>query len=172
MIARLHDEMTRWLAAEAADDVAEAETAFNGLFATVPRLAPRAGFTERVLWAVRPEPAPRLARAGWAWKSAAAAALALGAMAAGLLPLIRWLPIDAPTFGSVVKASARGVAWVADWLDVGLATWQFLAGIGGALGVAATTPQVATALLTSALVGAFALYGLNHLLVIERRTWR
>lgn len=172
MKSRLHDELNRWLAAEVADDVAEAEAAFDGLFGAVPRLAPHAGFTERVLWAVGPAPAPRPALAGWGWKAAAVVTLALGAMAAGLLPLVRWLPIDVPTFSTVVKASARGVAWAADWLEAGLATWQFLAEIGGALGVAATTPPVATALLTSALVGAFALYELNHLLAIERRTWR
>ncbi len=169
MTARIHDELNRWLTAEAADDAAAAETGFDALFLSVPRLEPRAGFTERVLWAVDPTPAPQPALAGWGWKAMTAAALALTAVAAGLLPLARWLPIGLPTFGTVLKASARGLAWVAEWLDAGLATWRFLTTIGQALGVAATTPEVATALMASALLGALSLYELNRLLAIERR---
>ena len=45
-----HTELERWLAAEAAGDDAAAEEAFGALFEALPRLAPRVGFTERVVY--------------------------------------------------------------------------------------------------------------------------
>lgn len=166
--------LDRWFAAEAANDDQEAEAAFGALLASVPRLTPGAGFTERVLWAALPAPAP--ARRGflavWGWKVATLGALVLAGFSAALLPLARWLPVEAPSFGTVVKGWASALAWAAEWLDAGIAAWGFLARIGGALGTAAATPEIASALLATALVGGLALYSLNHLLAIERRTWR
>lgn len=170
------DRLNRWLTAEAADDDAGAEAAFVALFASVPRLAPGGGFTERVLWAARPAPAPATANGGLlaalGWKAAILAALVLGGFSVALLPLARWLPVEAPSFGAILKGGARVLTWTAEWLDAGIATWRLLARIGGALGVAASTPEIVSALLASALVSGLALYSLNHLLAIERRTWR
>lgn len=163
------DALNRWLTAESAARPDDAEAAFDALFASVPRLRPRTGFTERILFAVRVEPKPTTSVV-WTWKAATAAALALAAVAAGLLPLVRWLPIDRPTFGAVVRASASVAEWGAEWLNAGVAVWQFLATIGEALNVAVAAPQVMAALMASALVGSLALHQLHHLLAIERRT--
>ena len=65
--------------------------------------------------------------------------------------------------------AARGVAWLDRWLRTGLDFWGILARVGEAIGTAAATPQIATAMMGSALVSALALYTLHHLLVYERR---
>ena len=168
---RLQTDLKRWLAAEAVGDEHRAEDAFGTLLASAPRLRPSAGFAERVLWAIQPAPAPHLALGAWWWKAAIVTAVTLVSVATGLLPLVRLLPIDAPTFGEVLKTGAHGLAWVGEWFGTGLALWEFLARIGTAFQVAVATPQVASLLLASTLIGASALYSLNRLLVFERRTW-
>jgi len=159
------DRIERWLAAEAAGDDFAAEEAFGTLFEGLPRLAPHPGFSERVVMALRE---PDTGRASWLWKAALAAAVALAGIAAGLLPLLRWLPIQAPSPAEVVAAAARGLAWLGRWLSAGLDIWETLARVGGAIGTAAQTPEIATAMMGSALVSAAALYTLHHLLVYER----
>jgi hypothetical protein len=112
---------------------------------------------------------PETGRAPWLGKAALAAAVALAGFAAGLLPLLRWIPIDLPNPGQVVAAAARGVAWLDRWFRTGLDLWGILARVGEAIGAAVATPQVATAMMGSALLSALALYTLHHLLVYERR---
>ena len=63
-----------------------------------------------------------------------------------------------------------GITWLAEWVYAGLEVWSFMVRIGNAIGVAMTTPQVGAALLASVLVSAAALYELNRLLLLERRT--
>ena len=165
-----HTELERWLAAEVAGDDVAAEEAFGALFEALPRLAPRAGFTERVVMTLRESHRePETGRATWVGKAALAAALALGGIAAGLLPLVRLLPIRIPSLGDVVTAAARGIAWLGGWLSAGLDVWGTLARVGDAIGKAAATPEIATAMMGSALISALALYTLHHLLVYERR---
>ena len=165
-----HTELERWLAAEAAGDDVAAEEAFGALFEALPRLSPRAGFTERVVMTLREsQREPETGRATWVGKAALAAALALGGIAAGLLPLVRLLPIRIPSLGDVATAAARGIAWLGGWLGAGLDVWGTLARVGDAIGKAAATPEIATAMMGSALISALALYTLHHLLVYERR---
>jgi hypothetical protein len=171
MMRRLQNDLKRWLAAEAAGDERQAEDAFGTLLASAPRLTPSAGFAERVLWAIQPAPAPQLALGAWWWKAAVVAAVTLVGTATGLLPLVQWLPIGAPSFGEVLRTGADGLVWIGEWLAAGLALWGFLARIGTALQVAVVTPQVASLLLASTLIGVSALYSLNRLLAFERRTW-
>jgi hypothetical protein len=165
-----HTELERWLAAEAAGDDVAAEEAFGTLFEAMPRLAPRAGFTERVVMTLRESHRePETGRATWVGKAALAAALALGGIAVGLLPLVRLLPIRIPSLGDVATAAARGIAWLGGWLRAALDIWGTLAQVGDAIGKAAVTPEIATAMMGSALISALALYTLHHLLVYERR---
>jgi len=166
---RLQTDLKRWLAAEATGVERRAEDAFGALLATTPRLRPSAGFAERVLWAI--QPAPSVAFAAWWWKAAIAASVTLIGMATGLLPLVRLLPLDAPTFGEVLMTGADGLVWIGEWFAAGLALWGLLARIGTAFQVAVGTPEVASLLLASTLIGASALYSLNRLLAFERRTW-
>ena len=165
-----HTDLERWLAAEAAGDDLAAEAAFGALFHALPQVAPSPGFGERVLMELRErEREPESGRVPWLWKAAVAAAVALAGLAAGFLPLLRRIPIDVPGPAEIVSAAARGVAWLAGWLGAGLDVWETLARLGGAIGTAAATPQIATAMMGSALVSALALYTLHHLLVYERR---
>jgi hypothetical protein len=166
MNRRLHTDLERWLAAEAAGDDAGAEDAFGALFAALPQLAPHPGFAERVVMELRE---PDSGRVPWLWKAALAAAVSLAGLTAGLLPLVRWIPIDVPRLGEIVTAAVRGVTWLGNWLGAGLDVWEILARVGNAVGVAAATPEIATAMLGSALLTAAALYTLHHLLVYERR---
>jgi hypothetical protein len=162
-----HTDLERWLAAEAAGDDLAAEEAFGAVFAAMPRLAPPLGFSERVIMAFDRE--PDTGRATWLWKAALAAAVALAGLTTGLLPLVRWIPIRLPSVGDVVAAAARGLAWLEQWLRTAVDIWGLLARIGSAIGAAAQTPEIATAMMGSALVSAAALYSLHHLLVYERR---
>ncbi|HEY7471947.1 MAG TPA: hypothetical protein VIE68_06330 [Gemmatimonadota bacterium] len=165
-----HTDLERWLAAEAAGDELAAEEAFGALFQAQPRIAPRAGLAERVVMALRESHRePETGRASWLGKAALVAAVALAGFAAGLLPLLRWVPIDLPAPGQILAAAARGVAWLDRWLRTGLDVWGILARVGEAIGTAAATPQVAAAMMGSALLSALALYTLHHLLVYERR---
>lgn len=165
------DMLTAWLRAEAEADDDRAEAAFGALFATVDRLAPRHGFTERVLVAIQPAAAPASVIWTWGGRAVLAAAMALAALMAGLLPAARWLPIEVPRVGRLVDGFASAMIGLADWLTAGLAVWRFFAVVGRGLGVAVTTPEVAAAVLLTTSVGAMALYGLHRMLVFERRAW-
>jgi hypothetical protein len=167
MSHHLHTDLDRWLAAEAKGDDFAAEEALGALFHTLPRLAPRPGFAERVVMASLRE--PESGRAAWLWKAAIVAAVSLAGIATGLLPLLRWIPIQVPGPAEIVTAAARGLAWLGRWLGAGLNVWEMLARIGEAIGRAAATPEIATAMMGSALISALALYTLHHLLVYERR---
>lgn len=169
MSPRPHPDLERWLAAESAGDDLAAEAAFGALFQTLPRVAPSPGFAERVVMELREaQREPETGRATWVGKAALAIAMALAGVAAGFLPLLRRIPLDVPGPAEIVSAAAHGLAWIAGWLGAGLDVWGTLARLGGAIGTAVATPQIATAMMGSALVSAVALYTLHHLLVHER----
>lgn len=167
---KLQKDIERWLAAEAEAGTEEAERAFGAAFQALPRLEPRAGFAERVMYAFQPAPVVRPSEwLRWGWKAATGGALALVAVALGLVPLAG-ITVDLPTAGAVVRAATGGFTWLAAWLANGLEIWTFLVHVGNAIGVGIATPQIGAALLATALIGAAALYELNRLLVPERRT--
>lgn len=170
MNRKLQKEIGRWLVAEAEAATDEAERAFEAVFGALPRLEPRPGFAERVLYAFQPAPAVRPSEwLRWGWKAATGAALATVALALVLVPATG-IAVDLPSAGRVVQTATGGVTWVAAWLANGLEVWGFLIRIGNAIGVAVATPQVGAALMATAMIGAAALYELNRLLVLERRT--
>ncbi|MGH7564732.1 MAG: hypothetical protein ACREK5_09965 [Gemmatimonadota bacterium] len=166
---KLHKDIERWLEAETRGEAEEAEAAFGVAFAALPRLEPRPGFAERVMYAFQPAPVRGFAWLSWGPKAATIGALTLVAMAIGLLP-VAGVAFEAPSVGWVVDGVTGGITWLAQWLTAGLEVWSFMVRIGNAIGVAMTTPQLGAALLASALVSAAALYQLNRLLVLERRT--
>ncbi len=172
MNRKLDNDISSWLQAEATESRERAESAFGALFASFPRLAPTPGFAERVMWAMQPAPSAALTPA-WApgWKAVTAIALALAGIATAFLPVLRWVPIGRPSIGAVFQTWTQAVVGLAEWLEAGLATWAFLAGLSRTMSVVVATPQVATAIFITALVGVVGLYTLNHLLVFERRTW-
>lgn len=166
---KLHKDIEHWLEAEARGRTEEAEAAFGAAFAALPRLRPRRGFAERVMFAFRPAPVRRYEWLAWGPKAVTVGAMALVAMAIGLLPVVG-VTLEAPSPGWIVDGLTGGVTWVAEWVYAGLGAWSFMVRIGNAIGVAMTTPQVGAALLASVLVSAAALYELNRLLLPERRT--
>lgn len=168
MDRRLRKEIDRWLAAEAAGDDTTAETAFGASFARLPRLAPRPGFAERVTWAAVPEAVrPALGERGW--KIALAVSMALAGLATAFLPALRLLPIGPGSLGGVLRAGNDALAWMAGRVADGVAVWDFLGQVGGAVAVAASTPEATAALFGSAIVSGLALYTLHRLLSLERR---
>ena len=169
MSPRPHTDLERWLAAESAGDDLAAEAAFGALFQALPRVSPSPGFAERVVMELREaRREPETGRVTWVGKAALAIAVALAGVAAGFLPLLRRIPLDLPGPADILAAAAHGVAWIAGWLGAGLDVWGTLARISGAIGTAIATPQIATAMMGSAIVSALALYTLHHLLVHER----
>jgi hypothetical protein len=164
-------EFDRWLTAEAAGDEMRAEAAFVAFFARFPRLAPAADFAERVL-AAAPVAARRTAPALWGWRWAIASALAMTGVAAWLLPALRWLPLEIPRLSEIVKTAAMVTGALVEWFEVGVAVWGFLLRFGRWVTVAVQAPEIAAGLAGSAVIGAVALYTLNHLLALERRSWR
>lgn len=170
MNRRQNRAMGNWLAAEAAGDDAGAESALSSLFAWVPRLAPSPEFVDRVL-AAAPLAARRAAPFVWAWRWSVAAALAITGIAVSLLPALRWVPFSMPSVSDVVKAAAGATGAVGEWLQTGLAVWAVMQRIGGLALVAVQTPEALAGLAGSVVVSAAALYTLNHLLTLERRSW-
>jgi hypothetical protein len=168
---RRNPEFDRWLAAEARGDEFHADAAFMAFFARLPRLVPAVDFAERVLAAV-PVTARRAAPALWGWRWTIATALALTGVAAWALPALRWLPFEIPRVSEVIKAAALTTGALVEWLGVGLSLWGFLLRVGRWVAVAIEAPEVAASLAGSAVIGAVALYTLNHLLAIERRSLR
>lgn len=163
---RADERIERWLAAEADGDEERAEDAFAASVSALPRLAPGLGFATRVVCAVAPAPARR-----WAWvpRAAAAIAIAIAGTTVGLLPSIRAMPIGGPTPGQIVRATLGAMRWIGEWISAGFGAWDLLAAIAGALGAAASTPQVASALAATVAFVSLALYTLHRLLVPERR---
>lgn len=170
MKRKLQHTLNQWLEAERDADERNADEALTALFATIPRLSPSVGFADRVLWAIEPAAAPSIF-VSWLWRSAIGVAIALASVAVLAVPLLRLLPVDFPTLGRVVRTATVGVTWGAEWLAAGLDIWGLAAQVGLALRTATSTPEAMSALLAMTVIGASALYGLNRLLVFERRTW-
>lgn len=168
MNRRTNERIARWLAAETAGDEERAEAALAAAIGALPRFAPSPGFADSVMSAVAPATTPR-----WAWvpRVAAVIALALVGTAAGLLPALGALPVRAPSLAAIAQTAVGATAWVGGWISAGFDVWDALAGFGRALGVAASTPQVASGLAATVAVASVALYTLHRLLTPERRTW-
>lgn len=146
-----HDALARWLQAEREADDAQAEAALLEMFESLPRLAPSAGFADRVLMQVaQPVPAmPAPARQSWLvglFRSPGfRLALTSGVLAACISMF--WLPR--------LVLTLLGMATVNDLLDLGvgsmvnLSHWLGLASRAGewfltvlrALAISLTSPD-------------------------------
>lgn len=168
---RRNTEIDRWLAEEGSGDETRAEAAFFAALARMPRLAPRFDFADRVLAAL-PVRARRPMPAMVIWHGAIAAALALIGAAVWFVPSLRWLPVETPRFAAIVKTWAVAMSAVLEWLQGGVAVWVLLLRIGRWVAIGIQAPEIAAGLVGSAVLGAAALYTLNHLLAPERSSWR
>lgn len=168
MDRRTNERIERWLAAETAGDEERAEAALAAAIGALPRFAPSPGFADGVMTAVAPAPSTR-------WESvarvAAVLALALVGTAAGLLPMLGALPVRGPSLAAIAQTAVGATTWLGGWVSTGVDVWDALAGFGRALGVAASTPQVASGLAATVAVVSVAFYTLQRLLTPERRSW-
>jgi hypothetical protein len=169
--------LERWLAAEAAGRLDDAEAALAALFAAVPRLAPPPGFAERVVLAVAPLSPAHPTRSTLGFRLAVAACLALVALAApsvaGLAGLAGGWLAELSVAGLLAGATAALVAaagGVADVVAGAGAVWQDLARVGGWAAAAAATPVVATAL-AAGLATAVVAFRLLAGLFAHERSW-
>lgn len=177
MTRRTEDDLLRtWRAAEARGDEKAAEVALGALFRSTPLEVPAPGFAARTVAAARgrragamnPVPVP----AGTRW-----AAAVLGLLSAGTLGLaslaVTVLPrVESPAlldWGGGVRAFHHVLVAIWEWIASGLALWSRAAEWSAALAQLLAVPEVAAALLGSALAAALALSGLRRILAHERK---
>ena len=170
-----HDSLARWLAAER-DDRPEAEPAAERalleLFATLPLIAPPAGFADRVLArAGLAETARRDPFASrWARLALAAALLAtsLGALALpGTLGAARAL-VKLLSFGDLVQGGVQALVEGVHGLASVLRVWDLLLTVVRAIAQPLALPQVMAILLGCLLASALAFRGLRDQISSER----
>jgi hypothetical protein len=97
-----------------------------------------------------------------------AAAFALAGLSLAFLPATARLVRLAFEPADLVEIGSRGLVFASQALAGALDFWGFLSRLGGALGTAAATPQVALSLVLVALCAGGALRALNSLITAER----
>lgn len=160
------DSLNRWLAAERDDRPDEAEAALFELFEALPRLAPPAGFADRVLARAGFRPA-RVFESLWV-----RAVIALCLLATGVSLL--WLPTAVKalagtwSLGNPIELGARLLVDWSLWLVTVLRLWDWLFTLGEALAKPLVTPEVAAVLAGCLLVATLAFRLLRDLMTNER----
>ncbi len=159
---RVDSRLERWLAAEDADDTAEAEGALAVLFSAWPNPLPRTDFAERVLIGAGLRPLPAV----YPWWSRAVIAVCLllaGLATAYVLPLVfNLVQLVAPSqlAGGVVQTFVG----LLSRFDELLAIWRIGARMVAPSVLIATSPQVVLMLLALTASSVFIFRGLNLLL--------
>ena len=157
MQTRRHDPLTRWLDAERNDHEDDAEAALMELFELLPPVAPRPGFSDRVLQRIGSAPAPAVmasaapapGRFGRLVRSRSLqAAVALGLVATGAslfwLPQILAVAARILTVSDVLGLTAATAVDLGRWLSVAARVGEWLFTVGGALAVSLTSPAALT----------------------------
>ena len=156
MQTRRHDPLTRWLDAERNDHEDDAEAALMELFELLPPVAPRPGFSDRVLQRIGSAPAisampamPAPGRFGRLVRSRSlqvAVALSLVATGASLFWLPQILAVVARilTVSDVLGLTAATAVDLGRWLNVVARVGEWLFTVGGALAVSLTSPAALT----------------------------
>jgi hypothetical protein len=164
-----HEALDRWLAAERDDRSDEADAALREMFEALPRLAPPAGFANRVLArtglqtaAARSVFASRLLRL----------ALVLSLIATGLGGI--WLPptlralVGLWSLGDLVELGIRAVAAGSRGLATVLGVCDWVFSLGRTVAGPLMTPQVMTVLTLCLLVSGLAFRFLRDQISGER----
>jgi hypothetical protein len=170
-------ELRRWLAAEAAGRLDDAEEALGALFARLPRPAPPAGFAGRVMRAAGWSPAalagPAAAPVRWPLRAALVASLVLVGLAVRALPslLAALAPLaDRLSPARLFEGATAGLVGAVRWLVEARSLWSALARFGGWAGEIATSPPLALALV-AVLATAAAALRLLAALIAHERSW-
>jgi len=156
-------QLQQWLDAERNGRDEEADEAFLGVFAALPRLQPSAAFAEQTMTAVVRWRARRRRLVALAWGTTTLIVVT-GGLGAWLLG-----PSIAP---SIVKPVALALSHATPWL-VAYATeavnlWWAIAGIAAAVGNALATPPTAGAIVGAELIGILAFFALQRLVAAGR----
>jgi len=159
------DQIDAWLAAEADEDDARAETAFAGAIRELPPLPVDSALIDRVVAAV----AVRRQRRRWL-PLGAAAAVAI----AGVAVNFETVDVIAAAAAAVgVHAAANAVLWLTAWLRGALECWLALGRIARPVGDALAAPPVAAVVLAAEFVAAALLLAMKRLLQSgDDRIWR
>ena len=144
-----HDALARWLHAEREADDTSAETALLEMFESLPRLAPSAGFADRVLMQVA-QPAPVIvpARQNWlVWLFRSPGfrlALTSGLLAACISMF--WLPrlvmtlLGMATMNDLLELGVASMVDLGYWLGLASRVGEWFLTVLGALAVSLTSP--------------------------------
>ncbi len=168
-----HDELQRWLSAEAADDAAaalaadDAEAALAALFASLPLAAPRSGFAGRVLVRAGLGRRRGLLARPWA-RLALGATLAAAGAAATLAPGLFRALLGALDPVALLTAGPRLVAAVGAGAAEVVALAVKLYDLASTVVAPLASPPVAASLLAALLIAAAALRLLHHLIAHDR----
>lgn len=174
MTRRTEDELLRtWRDAEAQGDDEAAEAALGALFQATPLEAPAPGFAARTATLARSRAVSTAAPvpAGTRWAAAVLGLLSAGTLALASLAVTVLPRVESPALldpGGVVRAFHRVLVATWEWIASGLALWSRAAEWSAALAQLLSVPEVAAALLGSALAAALALSGLRRILAHER----
>ncbi len=163
-------ELARWLEAEqsGADDAAE--EVLTALFRSIPRHAPRAGFSDRVLLAAAPHLRGRSsAWSAWWTRAAIVATLLACGLTAALIPVGELSPLAAAWARLVPLAVDVSVGTIR-WLHRGIFVWRAVAGVGSAGGLVLATPP-ALAVLAANIALAIGLAGALKRLLSPGEEW-
>lgn len=170
---RAEDDLAAWLAAEAVDDDAGAETALGALFSALPPVEPPPGLAQRVLretvWAVDASPA-ELAR-GW-WRAAAVlAGLAVATVLAGgaLAPSVVARLVPAAAVSGALEGLLAVLHGFGDWVATAAHLLDVLPWLGSMALLVASSPEVVAAVVAGSGLFALAIKILHQVVERDRR---
>jgi hypothetical protein len=141
-----HDALARWLQAEREADDAGAEAALLEMFESLPRLAPSAGFADRVLQQVALPAVPvRQSWLVWLFRSPGfRLALTSGLLAACISMF--WLPrlvmtlLGMATLNDLLELGVASLVDFGHWLGIASRVGEWFLTVLGALAVSLTSP--------------------------------
>jgi hypothetical protein len=164
---RRHGE--RWLRAEAAARRPAADLCLRRAFRSMPRPAPAAGFTERVLAQVLPwlpQPRDPFARVSVRW--AIATAFVLFGSAFAVLPQVFTALGGELRAGTVIQVAQRVPVVLSETLTGVIGLWPLASALGQAVAAATFSPWFLTALVTLTFTAVATMKVVTDLLVRQK----
>ncbi|HWN45494.1 MAG TPA: hypothetical protein VNW71_24925 [Thermoanaerobaculia bacterium] len=168
-----HDALTRWLQAEREMDDAGADSALLEMFESLPRLAPSAGFADRVLLqAAAPATVPVPAQSWLVWLFRSPGfrlALTSGVLAACISMF--WLPrlvitlLGMATMNDLLELGVASMVGLSQWVGLASRVGEWFLTVLGALAVSLTSPAA-----LKVTVGCLAISGISFVFLRELMT--